>query len=93
MSTFFRTTSGSEYEIRSTPWDYEEIRRIPASPEAVKCADGEWIRLISCTALTEGYSATLTLASLAPYGPDDEGREDGDVTYRTTSAVTRVWHA
>ena len=77
--TRFTTESGSVYEIRNTPWDYQEVRRV--NPDAPKRADGQWVRLIDVSPLVEGRAVILLTAS--PDGPDS-------ATYRTTTIVTSI---
>lgn len=92
MSLHFTTESDSHYEIRRTPWDYSEIRRMNA--DATKRADGEWVRLIGHTAIVEGASVALYIASLAEYGADDVGtpREEAEsFTTRMTTPVVKIW--
>lgn len=85
----FETESGSVYEIRRTPWDYSEVRRVNTGAE--KRADGEWVRLISFSTLEVGYPLLLEMENLGKYGPDDEGNRHGSfVTHRTTTVVTSI---
>lgn len=82
----FKTATGSEYEIIA-----DRIRRI--NPSATKRRDGEWVNLVRKPYIEVGYSAVLTLESLAAEGPDDFGTllsEATQFTTRTTSTVTEV---
>lgn len=81
----FTTESGSVYEIRNTPWDYQEVRRV--NPAAPKRADGQWVRLIDVSPLAEGRAVILLTAN-----PDerDERDEPNTATYRTTTIVTSI---
>lgn len=88
----FKTKTGSEYEIVNHPAG-DMIRRINASAE--KRADGEWVRLYGHSPIEVGHSAVLVMESLARYGSDDTGFDQGDEitfqTTRTTSTVDEVW--
>lgn len=82
----FKTKSGSEYEIIA-----DRIRRL--NRDAGKRMDGEWVKLVRKPHIEVGYSAYLTLESLAAAGTDDYGTpasEASPFTTRITSTVTEV---
>ena len=85
----FVTESGSEYQTRRTPWDYEEIRRV--NPGTAKRADGDWVRLVNLSDLVVGLPAWIVMESLSDYGPDDHGAHcSPGVTTRMTTPITRI---
>lgn len=84
----FTTETGSVYEIRDVNGLHREVRRV--NHGMGKRADGEWVRLISHTAIEPGVPVTLEMASLSPYGPDDAGHYAGGPTVRRTSPVTHI---
>jgi hypothetical protein len=71
------TETGSIYEFRERP-EWTEVRRVDHTHDMRR--DGEWLRVIDSGLLCEGFPLQLALEPLG----------DGDVTYRTTSRVTRI---
>lgn len=79
----FWTESGSVYEIKEF-----KIRRI--NDHYQKRADNEWVELLNEPQVELGHRVVLVTESLSRYGSDDYGHDEGGVTWRTTTPVTRV---
>lgn len=91
-----KTSSGAVYEF----WG-KSVRRVSGGDD--KRADGDWMKLLNWEEFTlehsfVGVRLMLKLEQLSDLGPDDSGREMGEVsggftTRVTTPVVVDSWHA
>lgn len=81
----FNTENGSIYE-----YDGTHVRRV--NEDSVMRADGEWVRVFNDVEVKLGEPVVFELESLASLGLDSyETQNPGDITFRTTSPVERIW--